>query len=186
MPKNKQENVPRLLVRARWGAACCAPTIAWWAPFKGVSRSRWLGASGSTCVFAVGGLEVNFSSKLEDTRVEGRSNLSKVGGTQAVADLIEFGMVPGVKGFDAKLEAAATSLAEHEALEQREVPVIAARTAQRVVCGVAPCAPGWICEGCRAEPLAGGVRVADCGNLIRTVGRVRQAVATLSPGELWV
>src|ERR1700761_115334 len=131
MPKNKQENVRRLLCRASWGAACCAPTNVCCAPLKGVSRSRWLGASGSTCVFAVGGLEVNFSSKLEDTRVEGRSNLSKVVGTQAVADLIEFGVVPGVKGYDADLEAAAASLAEHEALEERDVPVVATRAAQR-------------------------------------------------------
>src|SRR5579871_3835339 len=77
-----------------------------------------------------GGLEVDFSSKLEDTRVEGRSNLSKVGGTQAVADLIEFGVVPGVEGFDAEFEAAAAGLAEHKALEEREVPVVAARATQ--------------------------------------------------------
>ena len=87
-------------------------------PKKGCPARAVSGASGSTCVFAVGGLEVNFSSKLEDTRVEGRSNLSEVARTQAVADLIEFGVVPGVKGFDAELKAAATSLAEHEALEE--------------------------------------------------------------------
>src|SRR5580704_14174260 len=153
-------------------------------PRKGCPARAVSGASGSTCVFAVGGLEVNLSSKLEDTRVEGRSNLSKVGGTQAVADLIEFGMVPSVEGFDAELEAAAAGLAEHKALEEREVPVVATRAAQRVVCSIAPRAHCWVGEGRLAEPLAGCVRVADGSDLIRSVGRVGQAVAALSAGEL--
>src|SRR5262249_22551123 len=94
---------------------------------KGCPARARKGASGSTYVFSRGGLEVNLCSKLEDTRVEGRSNLSKVAGTQAVTDLIEFGVVPGVKGFEAELEATAASLVQHEALEEREVPVVATR-----------------------------------------------------------
>ena len=147
---------------------------------KGCPARARKGASGSTCVFYRGGLEVNFSSKLEDTRIEGRSNLSKVAGTQAVTDLIEFGMVPGVEGFEAELEAAAASLVQHEALEEGEVPVVATRAAQRVVSRIAKATDGRGGERRRAEPLAGSVGVADRSNLIGTVGRIGQGVGALS------
>ena len=48
-------------------------------------------------------------------------------------------MVPRVEGFHTELEAAAARFVEHEALEQREVPVVAARPAECVVAQIAKC-----------------------------------------------
>src|SRR6202012_4978105 len=69
-------------------------------------------------------------------------------------------------------------------LEEREVPVVSTRAAQRVMSGIAPSADCGIGERRRAEPLTGCVRVADRSDLIGTVRGIRQAVAALSAGEL--
>src|SRR5580692_5402463 len=56
------------------------------------------GASGSGCVFPVL-LEVDLSSELKDSRVEGRSDLAEIAGTEAVADLVKLRVIPGVETF---------------------------------------------------------------------------------------
>ncbi len=86
-------------------------------------------ASGSSCVFPVL-LEVDLPSELKDSRVEGRSDLAEIAGTEPVTDLVKLGVIPGVETFHTEFQPAATSFAQHEALEQREVPVVAAWATQ--------------------------------------------------------
>jgi hypothetical protein len=74
-------------------------------------------ASGSGCLFPAM-LEVDLSSELKHSRVEGRSDLAEIVGTESVTDLVKLGVIPGVEAFHAEFKPAATSLAEHEALEQ--------------------------------------------------------------------
>ena len=62
-------------------------------------------------------LEVKLPAELEDPWVKGGSDLAKVTCAEAAADGVEFGMVPCVESFYAKLKFAATVFAEDEALE---------------------------------------------------------------------
>ena len=57
-----------------------------------------------------------------------RSDRTEVAVGEGVADVIELRVVEGVEELRTKFKPAATRLAEHEALEEREVPVLAART----------------------------------------------------------
>src|SRR5258708_6020796 len=67
--------------------------------------------------------EIQLRPELEDSRIEGRSYLAEVAGAKTVADLVKLRVVPGIEAFRAEFEPAAASFVEHEALEQREVPV---------------------------------------------------------------
>jgi hypothetical protein len=62
-------------------------------------------------------LEVKLPAELEDPWVKGGSDLAKVTCAEAAADGVEFGMVPCVESFYAKLKFAASVFAEDEALE---------------------------------------------------------------------
>jgi len=117
--------------------------------------------------------EVYLRSQLEDSRIEGRSDLAEVGRTETVADLVELRVVPRVEAFRAEFEAAAASFVEHKALEQREVPVVAAGSAQGIVSCVAEGANRGVHE-CRCiEPLTDLVGIRNGGDLIWTVGGIR-------------
>ena len=84
---------------------------------------------------------------MEDPGVPSGGYCTEIAGSEIGADAgaagaslawtSELRVVPGVEAFDAQLEAAAASLADNKALEQREVPVIAAGTSQRVMSSIA-------------------------------------------------
>src|SRR5947208_5802893 len=78
-------------------------------------------------------LEDDLHPQLEDSRFEGRSDLAKFTVAEVGADVVELGVVPGVKAFRTELQATAARFAEDEALEERHVPVIAAWSPQGVV-----------------------------------------------------
>ena len=52
---------------------------------------------------------------------------------EATVNCVELSMIPRVEALHAELQPAATCFAESEALEERQVPVVAARTSERVV-----------------------------------------------------
>ena len=74
--------------------------------------------------------EIQLGSKLKDSWIEGTCHLAKIARSECIADLVELSVVPRVEAFRAEFEPAATSFVEHKALEQREVPVVAARATQ--------------------------------------------------------
>src|ERR1700691_6391319 len=83
-------------------------------------------------------LEEQLQSELKFPRVKCRSDGAKVTGalvhadTSVVGIALELSMVPSVESLDAKLEPAAARFADYEILEERQIPVVATRTAQRV------------------------------------------------------
>lgn len=93
-----------------------------------------------------GWLEIDLAAELHDARVEGRGELTKFGVTNGGIDVLELSVVPSVKGLDAQFKAAAARLAEGDALEEREVPVIATRAGEAVVGESAPRTVGRIGE----------------------------------------
>ena len=88
------------------------------------------GASEEGSVLPTGLLEVELRAELKDSRVEGRSDLAEVAGAATIADLVELRVIPGVERLHAEFQPAASGLAQDEALEQRQVPVVASRAAQ--------------------------------------------------------
>ena len=98
-------------------------------------------------------LEVDLSSELEDSRVKGRSDLAEPAVTEGAIHGVELSMVPGVEGFQTQFKIAAARFPEVEPLEERQVPVIAARSSQIVVWQSSPSAEGWSRERRRAKPL---------------------------------
>ena len=97
----------------------------------------------------------NLQSQLEFSRIKGRRHGAKVARSLVKADAavidiaLELGMVPGVEGLRAEFDAAAALRAKNEVLQQRQVPVVAARTPQRIE----PKIPA--CSGSGAENTAG-------------------------------
>ena len=83
-------------------------------------------------------LEDQLRPELEDTRIEGVGYLELIPSTEVVAESTilartsELGVVPGIKALSPELESRATSFTDDKALKQSDVPVISARTAQRV------------------------------------------------------
>jgi hypothetical protein len=96
---------------------------------------------------------------------------------------VELGMVPCVEGFQTQLQTAAAGFDQREALEQRHVPVVAARSAQIVVSQSAPSAEGWSRECRRAKPLIDRMRSCECACQVWPVIAV-YAVALLRSGEV--
>src|SRR6266852_3831783 len=128
-------------------------------------------------------LEVQLQPKLHNARVPSRGELTEVAGTEIVADIMELGVVEGVKGFHAEFQTAAACFAEDKAFEQREVPIVAALSSRRVVTQIAEGAQGWKRKGRRIDildPLLfsrhGGLRISDRTGPVRTVSRVRQTI----------
>src|SRR4029077_1008242 len=70
-------------------------------------------------------LEVQLQPELHNARIEGRGELAEVAGAEVGTGLVELGVVPDVERFGAEFQPAAASLAEDEALEQGNVPVVA-------------------------------------------------------------
>src|SRR5450631_2129394 len=120
--------------------------------------------------------EVKLRPQLEDSWIEGGSDLAVVARAEAVADLVELGVVPRIEAFRAEFEPAAPSFIEYETLEQREVPVVAAGAAQGIVSGVAEGADRRVRKRRRIKPLVNLVRIGNGADLIRTVCGIRQSV----------
>src|SRR6267154_688999 len=133
-------------------------------------------------------LEVRLQRKLQNAWVEGRGVPAKVAGPLIAADLVELGVIPRIESFDAEFHAAATSFAEYETLEQRQVPVVAPRAAHCVVAQVAEGTDRWRRKSGGIQVLNGLVasgtcedrrRIRDLADEVGTVGRVWQGVTTL-------
>jgi len=130
--------------------------------------------------------KIQFGPKLKDSWIEGACHLAKIARSESTADLVELGVVPRVEAFRAKFEPAAPSFVDHETLEQRKVPIVATRAAERVMPRIAPAAHRWIRERIRVEPLGSRVRIREVADLIRPIGGVGQTVATLAARQLWI
>src|SRR5438445_11647560 len=81
-------------------------------------------------------LEVNLPGELDNSRRVRRRELSETSVPDTVIGVLKLGMVESVEGLQSKLQPA--SLSEGKGFEEREVPVIAARSSQRVVAEIAP------------------------------------------------
>ena len=86
------------------------------------------------CAEHLATLEDQPRSKLKLSRVKGGCHRAEVPRTGIQADASgvrvspELGVIPGVERVRAKFEPASTRFADHEALEQREIPIITSRT----------------------------------------------------------
>ena len=84
-------------------------------------------------------LENQLCSGLENARIEGTLILTEVACALVHADAAamvvtwELRVVPGVEALRTELEATPAILADDEALEEREIPVVPARTAHDIV-----------------------------------------------------
>ena len=72
-------------------------------------------------------LEVNLAGQLDNSRRVRRLKQPEISVTQIVANVLELGMVEGVEGLQAKLQSA--GFGERKGLEEREIPVVASRSA---------------------------------------------------------
>ena len=106
-------------------------------------------------------LEVELQPQLHDARIPGRGELPEIAGPEVVADIMELSVVEGVKGFHAEFQTAAACFAEYKALEEREVPIVAALSSRCVVGQIAEGAQGWKRKGRRQEHRSTG-RFAAC------------------------
>ena len=80
------------------------------------------------------GLVIQLYSELENSRIVSVGDRAKVAGSQRGADAavldvtFKLSVIPGVEALGAQLKPGAAILAEDEALEQGQVPVVTART----------------------------------------------------------
>ena len=74
-------------------------------------------------------LEVNLTGELDNPRIVGLRKLAEATVANRIIKVLEpeLGVVEGIEGLQAKPQT--TSFAEGEVLEQREVPVVPARSA---------------------------------------------------------
>src|SRR5579859_7789348 len=145
------------------------------APLAGVCAS----GAGFALLFQ-GTLEVNLAAELHDSRVVSRGELAELGIAETGVNVLELSMVPGVEGFEANFQAAAASFAECEALEERQIPVVATRATETVVTEGAEQTGSRRAKGGRvkvvnllgASRCAGNraVRIRDLADQIRTSG----------------
>src|SRR4029077_7206817 len=108
-------------------------------------------STGGRCGLQCCDLEVQLQPELHNARIEGRGELAEVAGGERVADLVELGVIPGVERLGAELQTAATSFAEDEALEQGDVPVVAAGATRYVVAQVSEGTNGRFRERTRID-----------------------------------
>src|ERR1700730_5440027 len=151
-------------------------------------KTAWRG--GGARPFRVTGLEVELQPELHNTWVEGRGELAEVTRAEVGTGLVELGVIPDVERFGAEFQAAASRFAEDEALEQGDVPVVAAGATRSVVTEVAEGPNHGVRERRRIEVLdilflgcANGLRIGDFAHEVWTVSCVRQTVAALGAAE---
>src|SRR5215469_13982972 len=116
-------------------------------------------------------LKVDLCSELEHPGVKCRRYLTKVAGAQSIAYLVELGVVPYVETLSSELEASLSILAEWEALEYGEIPVVTARATQGVEARISPRPNCRKHERLCVKPLADRVRIGDVRHLVRPVSR---------------
>src|SRR5947207_7736768 len=105
--------------------------------------------------------------ELEDPRVPGRSYRSEIAGAKisayprractSLARSAKLRVVPGIEALGAELDPAATIFAESKFFEQRQIPIIAAETAQRIEAEIPPGTGCRSSECARVEPLVNGL-----------------------------
>src|SRR3954464_448089 len=105
--------------------------------------------------------EVQLQPKLNFARVVSRGDRTEVTVGKGIADVIELRVVEGIEELRTEFELAATTLAEHKGLEQREVPVLPARTTNAVERQVAKGSSHCWGECKLVEPTLHRLRVAD-------------------------
>jgi len=104
-------------------------------------------------------LKDQLCSQLEHTRIVGSCNSTKVACAQVrtyaaiYTGRSKLGVVPSIEALGPELKAAAASFTDEEALEQREIPVITARSTECVMSQSAPSPVGRECERRWVEPL---------------------------------
>src|SRR5579883_2341752 len=118
------------------------------------SPARGWGERGKGENNSPGWLKVDLRAKLQDARIKGGVELAEVGVAEGGVDAAKFRVVPGVERFQTEFEAAATRLAQAEALEERDVPVVHAWPTERIVAQSTPGAQ-------RREGKGAGVDVLD-------------------------
>jgi hypothetical protein len=128
-----------------------------WIALKHSARIRF-DAGEVVCVGAVG-LEGQLGSELECPRIEGRGDLARLStvetGMEAtvLSGASKLSMVPDVEGIYAEFKCRSARLADHELLEQRQIPVVSTWAAQGIEGQIAPSPCGWRCEGRDVGPL---------------------------------
>src|SRR5439155_26657480 len=94
--------------------------------------------------FCFCGLEIQLQSQLNDARIVSVLDLTEVACAEVVADSVvqsvalELCMVPQVEELRAKLKVAPSLFAEHEVLEQGNIPILATWPTDGVAFSVAP------------------------------------------------
>ena len=80
-------------------------------------------------------------------------------------------MVEGIEGLDTKFKAAVARFTNGEALEERNVPVVPARAADRALAHISPGAQSGVSE-------VAGKEAADCSRIGDRTGQIRTVAAT--------
>ncbi len=99
---------------------------------------------------------------MEFARIEGRCDLAKVPGSKVVAEAAvliaatKLRVVPRIESVSPELKPCAARLADQEALKQREIPIIASGSTQRVEGEVAPGSRSRSRECSGVHPLNSG------------------------------
>src|SRR5277367_462388 len=93
---------------------------------------------------------------------------------------VELCMVPGVEGFQTQFQVAAARFPEVEPLEERQVPVVAARSAQIVVWQSSPIARGRNRKRCGTKPFVDVVWSRERARQVRAVIAVSPETAFCS------
>src|SRR6266849_3253257 len=106
-------------------------------------------------------LEIQLHTKLQDARIPNRGDRAKIARREAVAYVVELGMVEGIECFHTELETATPLFIKQEALEERDVPVVPARLAYLPGREGAPFSDRRRGKCRRAEPLANGLWIAE-------------------------
>src|SRR5579863_3928236 len=128
-------------------------------------------------------LEDQLRSELEHSRIIRGSNRAKVAGPESCADAAllfvpdELSMVPDVKALGAELETAAPRFADEEALEQRQVPVVATRTTDCVMTKITPGSERRSRKYRRVKPFVNFFRIGDRPVNIWPVGAITVGAA---------
>ena len=127
-------------------------------------------------------LEDQLRSELEFSGIECRLDLAEVAGANVRADAtvvvvtFELRVVPGVEALRPKFEAAASALADYEALKEREVPIVATRatnsTEGQIAIAIGARGTNWRRKRSGVEPRCDRFGVGDRPSQVWPVPRV--------------
>src|SRR5579862_398787 len=109
----------------------------------------------------------NLQSQLEFSRIKSGRHRAEVARPLVKADAsivdvaLELRMVPGVEGLRPEFNSAAALRAEYEVFQKRQVPVVAARTAQRIKPKIPPRAGSRGRKHRRVKPFGRRLRIRN-------------------------